>query len=705
MGKKATKATRKFAASGQLKKQIQQRRKVQDFKRKAERRKTGSRKGKEREGAAPAGDEKEGDDEEVDEASGKFKGMSVDDFLGGSFMEGDDDDEEMADAADSDEEDEDEDKDGIDDDESFASIDDLDDDEGAAHLQELSKLAEKDPEFFKYLQENDKELLDFDPSAMQADDEEDEDGAEEDEDEEMVSVPTLTKNILQKWQKAILEQRSLRALRKLLIAFRSAVHMNEEDQVVAWSIDDSAVYNKLITTAFKYTPVILAHHCPYKTLPEGRFKGPTQNHKWKTLQKLILSYFHNVMHLLSQLTDDDILVMALEETAKLVPYVTSSRKAVKVYLKTCLELWSTAEDKVRIAAFLSVRKLASSTDTSLLDIALKNTYLTLVRACKQTSAHTLPSINLMKNSASELYTIDHATSYPHAFGYIRQLAILLRNSMKQMTKESYKQVYNWQYVHCVDFWAIVLARACDRQKELERGAESELRPLIYPLVQVSQGAIKLIPNARSYPYHLHLSRSLLHLSQHTHTYIPLAPTLIPMVVAPLTGSFGKGGSLRPLDLETTLRAPQQYLRTRVYGEGVVDEACFVLAEYLASAPVHASVAFPEITVPILAALRHAVKAAHKPAKGAKGKGRGKEAGTVKTLVDRVEESARWVEERRRGVAFAPGKLDEVHRWESSVKVEETPLGKFVRVQRKAREKRRKLMEKARDGEGEVLDED
>lgn len=39
------------------------------------------------------------------------------------------------------------------------------------------------------------------------------------------------------------------------------------------------------------------------------------------------------MNLLTQLTDTELLVMALEETAKLVPYVTSSRKAVKVYLK------------------------------------------------------------------------------------------------------------------------------------------------------------------------------------------------------------------------------------------------------------------------------------------------------------------------------------------------------------------------------------
>lgn len=51
-------------------------------------------------------------------------------------------------------------------------------------------------------------------------------------------------------------------------------------------------------------------------------------------------------------------------------------------------------------------------------------------------------------------------------------------------------MYNWQYVHCIDFWALVLGRACDRQVEGERGRESELRPLIYPLVQVSLGATK-----------------------------------------------------------------------------------------------------------------------------------------------------------------------------------------------------------------------
>jgi nucleolar complex protein 2 len=156
-----------------------------------------------------------------------------------------------------------------DDDASFASVDELNGapierdlfsaftqdlecvDEGAAHMLELSKLAEKDPEFFKYLQEHDRNLLDFN-----VDEDGDDEGADDDVGEtDATQLPTLTKNILRTWQKSLLEvgkpaswfgtvtliyvlqTRSLRVLRKLLVAFRSAVFMNEEDRVLAWTID------------------------------------------------------------------------------------------------------------------------------------------------------------------------------------------------------------------------------------------------------------------------------------------------------------------------------------------------------------------------------------------------------------------------------------------------------------------------------------
>lgn len=74
-------------------------------------------------------------------------------------------------------------------------------DEGQAHLLELSKLAEKDPDFYKYLQENDRELLEFNPDAA----DEDEDMADEGMGAEEETTPMLTREHLRQWQKAILE--------------------------------------------------------------------------------------------------------------------------------------------------------------------------------------------------------------------------------------------------------------------------------------------------------------------------------------------------------------------------------------------------------------------------------------------------------------------------------------------------------------------
>ena len=68
-------------------------------------------------------------------------------------------------------------------------------------MLELSKLAEKDPEFYKYLQEHDRDLLGFN-----VDDEDDVEDADDDvEEPDATQLPTLTESILRTWQKSLLE--------------------------------------------------------------------------------------------------------------------------------------------------------------------------------------------------------------------------------------------------------------------------------------------------------------------------------------------------------------------------------------------------------------------------------------------------------------------------------------------------------------------
>ncbi len=62
-------------------------------------------------------------------------------------------------------------------------------------------------------------------------------------------------------------------------------------------------------------------------------KPPAQTTKLKALQKLILSYFFNLLHLIDQLSDHDTTLLAVNESAKIAPYIVTSRKAVKAYIK------------------------------------------------------------------------------------------------------------------------------------------------------------------------------------------------------------------------------------------------------------------------------------------------------------------------------------------------------------------------------------
>jgi hypothetical protein len=119
---------------------------------------------------------------------------------------------------------------------------------------------------------------------------------------------------------------------------------------------------------------------------------------------------------------------------------------------------------------------------------------------------------------------------------------------------------------------------------------------------------------------------------------------------------------------------------------LVDETTYLLAEYYAA--LSTSIAFPELALPAIVALRRASK------KAAASGGQSRLAALLKQLVEKLESNSTWVENRREKVEFAPNKRDKVDRFLAAEPVERTPLGTHVKLLAKQRDARKATMDRA-----------
>lgn len=664
--------------------------------------------------------------------------MSVDDFFSGGFEDivGKEESKKRKRDAPKDEEEDQDDEEQEDDEEEEANDDedsddslgrqpveasdseDEDDEEGGMSKETMDALAEKDPEFYKFLKENDPEALDFDLNADLAevdelsggDDDESEDEEpkkkkkkvveateDDDEDEEEQEAQTsneLTRPVIAKWRKAMTETKSLRAARQVVLAFRCAAHLNEEEDesLQKWTINDPEVFNDILVLALKQIPEVMNHHLPVKESSSGKVYVQTESKKFRTLSLLLKTYISSIMHLLSTLSDDKTLKLTLSSITPILPYLLSFKKLIKALAKSVVNFWAqpASTETTRITAFLVLRKLVVIGDKGIRETVLKATYQGLVQGCRVTNHNTIAGINLMKNSAAELWGIDPGVGYTTAFTFIRQLAIHLRNSIVNNKNDSFRLVYNWQFTHSLDFWSCVLAHNCTSAKEAEAGKESQLKLLVYPLVQVTLGAMRLIPTALYFPQRFHLVRSLLRTSRATDTFIPLASPLLEVLSSAEMKKAPKATTLKALDFSVAYKAPKSYLRTRVYQDGVGEQVVELLGEYLFLWA--KSIAFPELALPVIIQLKRWMKQARSKSQGNKNT---KLVTQMALLVQKVEANAKFVEDKRSTVDFAPKDRAQVESFLRDTEPSKTPLGAYIVGQRKSRAEKAKMLELAR----------
>jgi nucleolar complex protein 2 len=419
---------------------------------------------------------------------------------------------------------------------------------------------------------------------------------------------------------------------------------------------------------------------------------PTETKKFRTLTPLLKSHAMSVHHLLENLSDASTLRKTLDSLLSLLPYILSFKKVIREVAKTVASVWAdnSNSEVTRLAAFLVLRRFVVVGDSGIKEAILKEVYQGLVKGSRNTTVHNIQGINLMKNTASELWGIDPNVGYTTGFNFIRQLAVHLRSSITNKTKDAYKSIYNWQYVHSLDFWSRVVSAHCESLREAEAGKPSPLRPLIYPIVQLTLGAMRLIPTAQYFPLRFQLVRSMLRVSSAASTYIPLAPAMLEVLNSAEMKKSPKPSTLKALDFSTSIRATKAYLRTRTYQDGTGEQAVELLSEFFVLWT--RNIAFPELALPVIVMLKRWLKAMTKKTGGNRNS---KVNSLVGLLVQKLEANSRWVEEKRTKVDFAPNDRAGVEGFLKDVEWEKSPLGAYVSGQRKARAQKAKIEEDAR----------
>ncbi|KAK9822072.1 hypothetical protein WJX74_004970 [Apatococcus lobatus] len=545
--------------------------------------------------------------------------------------------------------------------------------EMSQHEAQLAALRERDPEFYAYLQQTDQELLDFKADEDESDQDEE---TEADAGEDGAGIPDaaagrqtdaastsgrmlVTSQLVDRWCRAAQEGATMGTMRQLLRAFRAACHFGdtEEEVAAAMRIASSHVFNQLLMFLLQEGASLFARMLGFKA---GELPPPdklTKSDRWRKCEPLAKSFLGNTLHLLSHLTESGSIAYVLQRMRALVPLLAASQRLQRKLLQHCLTLFGSDQRGPALQALLLIRQMALLLPDPALDLALKGTYRTFVRNARFVTPDSAPHIAFMAACVVEMHSLDMGAAYEHAFSAVRQLAQLLRAGLAQRSQQALQEVYSWPTLHALELWARLLSSLSDR---------AELKPLVYPVVQLLLGVAGLVPSPRYFPLRLRCIASLSALSAATGVFIPLAPPLLEVLTwselrkAPAAQQAGK-----PPDLMTQLRAGQSQLRTPSFQEAVVNLALEQLAGHMAQWSCH--IAFPEMAHLSIHHLRKFVKQC--PVERFRA--------AARSLLDAAQRNSAWLAQKRSSVDFSPKDAQQIAEFLQDEKLAgQAPLQKF-----------------------------
>ncbi|KZV56444.1 hypothetical protein F511_08342 [Dorcoceras hygrometricum] len=503
--------------------------------------------------------------------------------------------------------------------------------EAEEHAGTLRKLQEKDPEFYEFLKEHDKDLLEFDDEDIdddaQTDAEEEETALDDVEDaddklekEEEPSKKVITSAMVDSWCNAIHDGPKLGAVRSILRAFRAACHYGDDggdDPTTNFSTMSSAVFNKVMLFVLNEMDGILRE---LLKLPSSGGKKEMvvdlmNTRCWKNYNHLVKSYLGNSLHVLNQMTDNEMIAFMIKRLRYSSLFLAAFPALARKYIKVALHFWGTESGALPVVSFLFLRDSCIRLGSDYLDECIKGMYKSYVLNCHNVNPAKLQHIQFLSNCFIELLRVDISSAYQHAFAYIRQLAMILKDAFsgsakknpnkkkgkdvpssskkewgkeaasdKTTKKDTFRKVYQWKFINCLELWTGVICTY---------SSEADLIPLAYPLTQIIMGAARLLPSACYFPLRLRCVKMLNRISASTSSFVPVSLLLLDMLEIkelrrPPTGGVGKA-----IDFSSILKVSKATLSTRAFQEACVFSVVEELSEHLAQWSY--SIAFMELS--------------------------------------------------------------------------------------------------------------
>ncbi|XGW07386.1 hypothetical protein V3C99_010513 [Haemonchus contortus] len=496
------------------------------------------------------------------------------------------------------------------------------------HLMDLQKLKESDPEFYKFLQEQDADLLEFHDS----DDEEDEieDHTEDDGDENMLDeeqqadvatqqVPMAKKDSSGRF---IFDGRMLDHLQAVLDPEDQKRRLREEDirfaveafnacvsrvganvEVPKYVINEQKVFYETVRLCFEKLgdAFITLVSSSTQTEADDHFSEDGKHLKLKRIKKYqspLKQYLSSILKFANEVQSPEVIISTLKAIRRIVDLFAHFKKLTKSLFKVLVRIWSRKTLQCRVAAYVCMMQLVKSHSEHFVSL-YKNCYLGFVTNSREVTAETWPLLHFMHRTFAELTVLHPNLAYPYAFVYIRQIAIHLRNAIiSKKRKDMVQAVYNWQMMQCLYLWVRVVSKA-HAVHDCEAICE-----LAYPLTQLIYGVLKLYHSLRHIPLRLHCISLLIQLQANCGTYVPtltLATELLNDAEHILAKKPKSLKDAKIVDMECTLKIGAPVLDASVWRSALCDHLFRVTlqaAHLICSQP-----SFPDVIVPITHKIR------------------------------------------------------------------------------------------------------